>query len=248
MGDDFVSTEHLLLGLAADAGPAGRTLTEAGAGLEAQQAVRCQYGLSRPWLMGFSGSSCRKNAFGLIDAMKRLPPEARDSVLLVLIGCEPAEFRERLAERARRRGIASNCRFLGFVPHDDIAGLLGGARGLVMPSLYEGFGLPILDAFALDVPVMTSDVSSMPEIAGDAAVYCNPQDTDSIARGIERLLDDQVAERLVRAGRARVELFTWERTAEAICEVYERCSSELPGRAGARRHASVAPMAEVCAK
>ena len=146
--------------------------------------TRARYELSRPWLLGFSGSSRRKNAFGLIDAMKRLPPEARDSVLLVLIGCEPAEFRDRLAECARRCGVASSCRFLGFVPHGDIAGLLGGARGLVMPSLYEGFGLPILDAFAVNVPVMTSDVSSMPEIAGDAAVYCNPHDAASIARGL----------------------------------------------------------------
>ncbi len=117
-----------------------------------------------------------------------------------------------------------------------------------MPSLYEGFGLPILDAFALDIPVMTSDVSSMPEIAGDAAVYCNPHDAASIARGIERLLDDQVAERLVRAGRRRVELFTWERTAEAICEVYERCLSELPRSGGARQHASMAPMVGACAR
>ena len=210
--------------------------------------TRARYELSRPWLLGFSGSSRRKNAFGLIEAMTRLPQEVRDSVLLVLIGCEPAEFRERLAERARRCGIASSCRFLGFVPHGDIAGLLGGARGLVMPSLYEGFGLPILDAFALDVPVMTSDVSSMPEIAGDAAVYCNPHDTESIARGIERLLDDQVAERLVRAGRRRVESFTWERTAEAICDVYEQCLSELPGSAGAKPRASLAPMAEACAR
>jgi glycosyltransferase involved in cell wall biosynthesis len=213
---------------------------------QAATSARQKYDLRHAWLIGFSGASRRKNAPALIDAMAGLSPDQRNDLDLVLVGCEPASFRERLEETARRAGVAEHCRFMGFVPPDDIAGLLGGARGLVMPSLYEGFGLPILDAFALGVPVVTSDTSSMPEVAGEAALYCNPHDPLSITRAIERLLDRRTAARLVRAGRERVARFTWQRTAEAMCEVYERCLCETSRRRPATSGVGVAGLVEEC--
>jgi glycosyltransferase involved in cell wall biosynthesis len=134
--------------------------------------------------------------------------------------------------------VRSAVRVFGFVSHEDLPGLLGGACGLVMPSLCEGFGLPILDAFACRTPVLTSDLSSMPEVAGDAAAYCNPHSLTSIAEGIAQLLDRTSAERLRRAGAERLQSFSWERTARLMCGVYERCVSETMVRGEGRSAAT----------
>ncbi len=195
-------------------------------------AARSKYGLQREYWIGFSGESPRKNAAGLIEAVGTLArTHPAVDVELLLVGCEPAACAARLTELARRAGVGDRCRVLGFVPHGDIAGLLGGARALLMPSLCEGFGLPILDAFALGVPVLTSGFGSMAEVAGDGALYCDPRNAGSIARGMAALLDEGTVERLTRRGAAREGEFTWRRTAEAMCEVYEACAwGGLPAR------------------
>jgi alpha-1,3-rhamnosyl/mannosyltransferase len=197
--------------------------------------VRARYRLDKGWLLNFSGSSRRKNATGIVEAVARLSPERRNGTRVLLVGCEPPSVRAKLEALAERLGVRSCFRFLGFVPHEDLAALLSGARGLLMPSLVEGFGLPILDAFANGVPVLTSNLSSMPEVAGDAAVYCDPHDPGSIAAGIAQLLDNAVAKRLVDRGIARVQAFTWERTAAAMCAAYEYCRALQPAMARASR-------------
>ena len=101
-----------------------------------------------------------------------------------------------------------------------------------MPSLCEGFGLPILDAFVCRTPVLTSNLSSMPEVAGDAAIYCDPHSATSIAEGIAKLLDETTAERLRQAGELRLRSFSWEQTARQMCDVYERCLSVRRGHLG----------------
>ncbi len=190
--------------------------------------LRAQYGLAERWLLCFSGNSGRKNARGLLAGLAHVAPEVRRTVQVVLTGCEPASQRAQLELEAQRLGVAAHCRILGFVPHADLPGLLRGAGGLLMPSRYEGFGLPILDAFACGVPVLTSRVSSLPEVAGEAALYCDPDDPASIAGGITRLLDPAVAAQVVELGRQRVMQFSWQRTAEAMCTVYERCIAGDP--------------------
>ncbi|MBN2445164.1 MAG: glycosyltransferase family 4 protein [Phycisphaerae bacterium] len=184
--------------------------------------VRYDYGLRRPWLLNFSGNSRRKNAEGVIDALARLPAEVRAGVTVLLVGCEPETFRATLIERGRRLGVSGNLRLTGFVPHEDLPGLLAGAAGLLIPSQCEGFGLPILDAFAADTPVLTSSLSSMPEVAGPAALMCDPYSPSSIADGITKLLDESIAEQLREAGRARVRQYKWEQTARLMCAAYER--------------------------
>ena len=185
-----------------------------------------RYRLRDEWLLNFSGESRRKNAIGLLEAYAHTPLELRSRHQLVLVGCEPAAFREALERRARELEVYHECRFLGFVPHEELPGLLSGARALLMPSLCEGFGLPILDAFACGTPVMTSNVSSMPEVAGDAAMYCDPRDADSIAAAIVEITNDACAADLSAKGELRVRTFRWERTAEAMCGVYERARAE----------------------
>jgi glycosyltransferase involved in cell wall biosynthesis len=189
--------------------------------------IRARYRLGPRWLVTFAGSGRRKNPRGVIDGFARTDPAVRRGVQVVLVGCEPAAHREMLATVAERAGIADQVRVLGFVPHEDVATLLAGACGLLMPSLYEGFGLPILDAFACDVPVLTSAISSMPEVAGDAAIYCQPNDSQSIADAIAQLLEPDTAADLVQRGRTRLDAFSWQRTAEAMCGAYEHAAERI---------------------
>ncbi len=203
--------------------PDARMLAELRTALTPLQRVelRAKYALAERWVLSFAGSTLRKNAEGVLAGFAAVPAEKRAGVQVVLVGCEPAAYRNHLLAEADRLGIAQQCRIHGFVPHEDLPALLRGACGLLMPSRYEGFGLPILDAFACGVPVLTSLVSSMPEVAGDAAVYCDPDDPASIGAGIVRLLEPETARKLLRRGRLRLASFGWDHTARAMCSVYE---------------------------
>ncbi|MCZ6654630.1 MAG: glycosyltransferase family 1 protein, partial [Planctomycetota bacterium] len=152
--------------------------------------IRARYNITGRYLLAFSGRSRRKNAEGMIRGFARLPAEVRRAVQFVLIGVEPIAQRGGLTELIGELKIAGNCAVFGFAPEEDIAPLLSGADALAFCSLYEGFGLPILDAFRCETAVLTSKVSSMPEVAGEAAVYCDPSDCGSIAEGMTRLLRD----------------------------------------------------------
>jgi alpha-1,3-rhamnosyl/mannosyltransferase len=114
-------------------------------------------------------------------------------------------------------------RYLGFLPGEEMAALMAGCAAFVMPSLYEGFGLPVLEAMASGVPVVTSRGGALEEVAGDAAVLVDPKDTDEIAAGIEKILDDTtLRESLIQKGQARAAQFSWERTARETLRVYEQ--------------------------
>jgi len=120
----------------------------------------------------------------------------------------------------------------GYVSDDGKRALLAGATVLAYPSRYEGFGFPVLEGFAAGVPVLTSSVASLPEVAGDAALLVDPNDTDAIGEGLVRLLGDAaLRERLVAAGRERLANFSWERAAGATAEMLRRAA----GRSGGAR-------------
>lgn len=112
-----------------------------------------------------------------------------------------------------------NVRFLGYVSPNDLSALLTGSRGLLYASLYEGYGIPILEGFACGVPVVTSNVGSMPEVAGDAAILVDPTDTNSIAEGVAQVI--RGAKAYVDKGSERVKEFSWEKTAAMTLNVYE---------------------------
>ncbi len=112
-----------------------------------------------------------------------------------------------------------NIRFLGYVPQDDLTALLSGSKGLIFASLYEGYGIPILEGFACGVPVVTSNVSSMPEVAGNAAIFVDPTDTNSIAEGVAQVL--RGAKAYVDKGKERIKEFSWNKTAKMTLDVYK---------------------------
>ncbi len=136
---------------------------------------------------------------------------------VVLVG-KPSEYSQRLADRATQRGV--DIVLTGFVDDATLEGLYAGAAAFVLPSLHEGFGLPIVEAMQRGVPVACSDASALPEIAGGAARLFDPHSAQSVAEAVRELLDDP--EPWIARGRARAAELTWERTAEATLDVYRR--------------------------
>jgi len=142
--------------------------------------------------------------------------------VLVLPGYPTAHEAE-LREHAKARGLEDDVRFPAWVSDEQLEGLWALARAFIYPSLYEGFGLPVLEAMARGVPVACSDASSLPEVAGDAALLFDPHRPAQIAAAIRRLLTDAgMRERLGELGRLRASAFTWERSARLTLETYAR--------------------------
>jgi glycosyltransferase involved in cell wall biosynthesis len=190
---------------------------------EADTRARFELG-ARPVLLTLSAKRPHKNLAALIGALARIPAERRP--VLVLPGYPTAHERE-LRERALSAGVGEDVRFPGWASDEEIEGLWALAAAFVFPSLYEGFGLPVLEAMARGVPVACSNASSLPEVAGEAALLFDPRDESAIAASIERLLGDPAeAARLRAAGLERVRAFTWARTAELTLESYRRALAE----------------------
>jgi glycosyltransferase involved in cell wall biosynthesis len=183
--------------------------------------VRSRFGLGeRSVVLSLSAKRPHKNLLALIAALARLPAEGRP--VLVLPGYHTAHERE-LRERAGALGLEGDVRFPAWVSVSELEGLWAVAQAFVFPSLYEGFGLPVLEAMARGVPVACSNTSSLPEVAGDAALLFDPHDVPAIAAALARLLVDRdLAARLRAHGRQRAQLFTWRRTARLTLDAYDR--------------------------
>jgi glycosyltransferase involved in cell wall biosynthesis len=188
--------------------------------------VRHRHGIGdRPLVLCLSAKRPHKNLPRLLDALAAIPPERRP--LAVLTGY-PTEHEVELMERARTLGIIDDVRILGWVDDAELEGLYAAATCLVFPSLYEGFGLPVLEAMARGVPVACSNRSSLPEVAGDAALLFDPEDVAAITAAIEKLVGDPAErERLIALGHEQAERFTWAECARGTIASYERaCASK----------------------
>jgi glycosyltransferase involved in cell wall biosynthesis len=142
--------------------------------------------------------------------------------VLVVPGYE-TRWEDELAAHVRRRGMQERVRLLGWLGDAELEGLYASATCMAFPSLAEGFGLPVLEAMARGLPVACSNVTSLPEVAGEAALYFDPLDLPAMSGAIERLLGDrELRQRLAAAGREQAAHFTWERTAEGTRRSYER--------------------------
>jgi len=161
-----------------------------------------------------------KNVERLIDAFARARHAGPDDLRLIIIGAEISKY-PALRQAVHRHRLDKHVRFLGFQPHETLAAFYRLARAFVFPSLYEGFGLPPLEAMACGAPVVTSNVSSLPEIAGDAALLVDPYDVDAIADGIRRAVTDEALRAdLIQRGLARARAFSWAQSVGEIHKIY----------------------------
>jgi glycosyltransferase involved in cell wall biosynthesis len=186
--------------------PTAATILRARHGLNRVRVVLCVSQL-RPY----------KNVAALVEAMSLLK---RADVALVVCGA-PSDHSNELRQLARALGVDHQLRLIGWVSEADLEGLYQLAECVVLPSLAEGFGLPVLEAMMRGVPVACSDTTALPEVAGDAAMPFDPHNPGAIASVVMRLLDDQaLTADLARRGRQRAALFTWDRAAADTVSIY----------------------------
>lgn len=167
----------------------------------------------------------RKNIPRLIKAVEKLPQEYSD-VQLVLVG-KRAWKPDDIDAAIRESSLGDRIKELGYVADSDLPALYKGATLYAFPSLYEGFGIPVLEAFANEVPVVTSKVSSLPEVAGDAALMIDPTNVEEISSALLKLLENKdLRETLIRKGKIQVDKFSWQKSALDLIKVFEHTHSE----------------------
>ncbi|MGE3706539.1 MAG: glycosyltransferase family 4 protein [Vicinamibacterales bacterium] len=193
--------------------------------------VRERYQLQDEFVLYAGNVKPHKNVERLIDAFQLVHARGLDHLKLVIIGDELSKSTA-VRRAVHRHNLHKFVRFLGYLPEDTLAVMYRLAGLFVFPSLYEGFGLPPLEAMASGTPVVTSNVSSLPEVAGDAAVLVNPLDAGDIADGIMRVLTDETVRRdLRRKGLARARQFSWETSARRVREIYAQVGATMPSAA-----------------
>jgi glycosyltransferase involved in cell wall biosynthesis len=187
---------------------------------EALDRVRLRFDLSHPFVLYVGNVKPHKNLERLIDAFALARVGAPDDLKLVVIGDEISKY-PGLRQSVHRHRLDKHVRFFGFQPAATLVAFYRLARAFVFPSLYEGFGLPPLEAMANQTPVVTSNVSSLPEVVGDAALLVDPYDSQSIAEGIRRAVTDEPLRReLIARGQRRVQAFSWQEAATRTLQVY----------------------------
>jgi glycosyltransferase involved in cell wall biosynthesis len=190
-----------------------------------------RYQINYPFLLYTGNIRRHKNvprlveAFAVVRDQLASHPVYKD-LRLVIIGDTISEH-PAVRQAVIKSRVENVVRFLGFVPFDTLRCFYESAAGFVFPSRYEGFGLPPLEAMACGTPVVTSNVSSLPEVVGDAAVLVNPENVFDIARGIrDVLLDEELRARLIRRGREQAARFSWSWTARQVLEIYKQAAAE----------------------
>jgi glycosyltransferase involved in cell wall biosynthesis len=208
--------------------------------------VRERYQLQDEFVLYAGNVKPHKNLERLIDAFHLVRNRGLDHLKLVMIGDDISHYAA-LRRAVHRHQLHKYVRFLGYMPEETLAVMYRLASVFVFPSLYEGFGLPPLEAMASGTPVVTSNVSSLPEVAGDAAVLVDPYDPAAIAEGIHEVLTDTALQTSLREkGLARASQFSWEASVGRVREIYrEVAEAPAPARAlaspGSPGHATAPP-------
>lgn len=183
-------------------------------------AVRQRYRIpDRPYILSVGTVQPRKNYGRLIEALASLRRDDTDVDLVIAGG--RGWLDDPIYDAVCTHRLESHVHFIGFAADKDLPALYTGAAAFAFPSLYEGFGLPVLESMACGTPVLTSNISSLPEVAGHAALMVDPYDTQAIAHHLNRLIKDTgLRQQLIERGFAQAARFTWHRAAEELLRVY----------------------------
>jgi len=185
--------------------------------------VKARYGIRGDYVLYVGTLQPRKNLGRLLEAYAMIRKRAKkDQIPCLVIAGRKGWLYGQIFQQVERLGLETEVIFPGYVPQDDLPALLSGARLFVFPSLYEGFGLPVLEAMACGTPVLCSNVSSLPEVAGNAVFLVDPLDVESMAEAMNRLLKDEgLRARLVERGLRQLRQFSWDRCARETLAVLE---------------------------
>lgn len=187
---------------------------------EERKKIREKYNLKKNFILFIGTLEPRKNIVNLIEAFLQLikDKELKEKIELVLVGKKGWKYKE-IFEKLKE---AENIKYLGYLSSQEKFALLKEAEIFVFPCLYEGFGLPILEAMSLGIPVITSNLSSMPEVGGKAAIYIDPKDTNEITEALRKILQDEfLRERLKEEGMIRAAKFSWKKCAQETIKFYQ---------------------------
>ncbi len=178
--------------------------------------VRQRYGINGPYVLFLGTLQPRKNLVRLVEAFAQIE---NGNARLVIAG-QRGWMTDELFQRVGSLGLTGRVLFPGYVESEDVPALLSGATLFAFPSLYEGFGLPVIEAMACGTPTVCSNAASLPEVAGDAALLVEPRDTAALAQALRRLLDNETLRRdLSDRGLERARRFSWESCARRVAEV-----------------------------
>jgi glycosyltransferase involved in cell wall biosynthesis len=193
---------------------------------QADAALLQQYNLGK-YLLYVGDMRFYKNLGRCLEAFDSLPDK---DYQFVITGKKDDFFYPEIKRQTAKLAAQERIIFLDYVPSADLPKLYSLAQGLVFASLYEGFGLPVLEAMACGCPVITSKITSMPEVGGDSVLYVDPYDVESIAQGMYQLLTNkELRTNLRHQGLARAKLFSWEKTAKGVRQVWEKCLEQRMG-------------------
>jgi glycosyltransferase involved in cell wall biosynthesis len=186
-----------------------------------------QYGIRTPFILYIGGFSPRKNVKALINAFSKVYKNLDADYSLVIVGATKDQG-EYLSQFSSNLDLASRIIFTGFAPEEHLPILYNGCEAFVYPSLYEGFGLPPLEAMNCGTPVITSNLTSIPEVVADAGILINPHNDSELEEALLRLLNDEdLRKKYSKKGLQRAKNFSWEITAAKTLEVYKKVN-ELP--------------------
>jgi len=190
--------------------------------------LKAKYGLSDKYFLFVGTLQPRKNIIKLIEAFAKLRKheEQKEDLQLIIIGRRGWMFEDILAA-PEKFGVAEHVKFLENISDAELPLFYQNAISYVLPSLYEGFGLPILEAMQHDCPVITSNISSLPEAGGDAALYINPEDVNDIADKMKKVLhSNELRKELIAKGKLQIKKFSWDKTAKETLAVLEEVAQK----------------------
>jgi len=180
-----------------------------------------RHGLTKPYILNVGALQERKNILRIIEAFGRYMNAGGDANTKLVLCGKPTYAFDRIPKKIAELGLEEKVVILQYMANDDLVALYNGAMMLCFPSLFEGFGLPIVEAFACGCPVITSNITSMPEVAGDAALLVDPLSVEDIESAMRSLTNESERKRLIEKGLERAKVFVWGNIAKKVLDIYK---------------------------